>query len=165
MIEILSQAFAANRRIGSARERAILGVCLVISCRMGRKYVEAELVLLEVQAGTVGLKTTDPKLLAELLSGLGELRVDQRRYGESVDLYLQSLRLFEGAVGDINTVPRGANSNNLGLSYFKVGRLKDAELTLRRANVVCGNTLGEDHATCGAVLGGCRCTAEAQPQA
>jgi len=119
----------------------------------GKRYVEAESVLLEAQSGAAGLKTIDPILLAELLSGLGELRFDQRRYSESVDLYLQSLRLLEGAMGDQHPF-LVTPLNNLGSSYFKLGRLNDAELTLRRANVVCGNTLGKDHVTCGAVLGG-----------
>lgn len=153
VIEILSQAFVANRRTGPAREWAILGVCLAQFLVDGRRYVEAESVLLEAQSGATGLKTIDPKLLAELLSGLGELRFDQRRYGESVDLYLRSLQLFERAMGDQHP-SLVAPLNNLGLSYFMLGRLNDAERTLRRANVVCGNTLGENHATCGAVLEG-----------
>jgi len=153
VIEILSQAIAANRGTGSARERAILGVCLAGLLVDGKRYVEAESVLLEAQSGAAGLKTIDPILLAELLSGLGVLRFDQRRYSESVDLYLESLRLFERAMGDQHP-SLVAQLNNLGLSYFKLGRLNDAELTLRRANVVCGNTLGEDHATCRAVLEG-----------
>lgn len=151
--EILRRAIAVNRRTSSARERAIIGICLGRILLDERRYVEAEAVLLEAQSGAAGLKTIDPILLAELLSGLGVLRFDQHRYSESVDLYLESLRLFEGAMGDQHPF-LVTPLNNLGLSYFKLGRLNDAELTLHRANVVCGNTLGEDHATCGAVLDG-----------
>jgi tetratricopeptide (TPR) repeat protein len=153
VIEILTQAITANRRTGSARERAILAVCLARILLEGRRYVEAESVLLEAQSGAAGLKIVDPVVLAELLSGLGVLRFNQRRYSESVDLYLESVRLFQGAVGDRHP-SLVAQLNNLGLSYFKLGRLNDAELTLRRANVICGDTLGEDHATCGVVLEG-----------
>jgi tetratricopeptide (TPR) repeat protein len=153
VIEILSRAIAANRRTGFARERAILGVCLAQILLDGRRYVEAESVLLDAQSSAASLKTIAPKLLAELLSGLGALRFDQRRYSESVDLYLQSLRLLEPAMGDQHP-SLVAQLNNLGLSYFKLGRFNDAELTLHRANVICGNTLGEDHATCGVVLDG-----------
>lgn len=109
--------------------------------------------LLDAQSGAASLKTIDPTLLAELLSGLGVLRFDQGRYSESIDLCLESLRLFEGAMGDEHP-SLVAPLNNLGLSYLKLGRLNDAELTLRRANAVCGKTLGEDHATCGALLEG-----------
>lgn len=150
-IEILNQAIAANRRIGSAREQAMLGACLARILLDGRRYVEAESVLLQAQSGAAGLKTIDPKLLAELLDGLGMVRFNQRRYSESLDLFLESLRLSEQAMGDQHPSLVG-KLNNLGLSYFKLGRLNDAELTLRRANVVCANTLGEDHATCGVVL-------------
>lgn len=153
VIDILSQAIAANRRTGSARERVILGVCLARIFVEARRYAEAESVLVEAQSGTAGLKTTDPILLAELFSGLGVLRFHQRRYSESVDLDLKSLRLFEAAMGDQHP-SLVTPLNNLGLSYFKLGRLNDAELTLHRANVVCDSTLGEDHATCGAVLEG-----------
>jgi hypothetical protein len=44
--------------------------------------------------------------------------------------------------------------SNLALSYPKLGRFNDAELTLRHANTICGKTLGADHATCGALLEG-----------
>jgi tetratricopeptide (TPR) repeat protein len=116
-----------------------------------KRYLEAESVLLDAQAGVASLKTTDPRLLAELLTGLGLIRFDQGRYDESVDLYRESLRLLEEAIGDENpylVVP----FNDLASSYLKLGRLNDAELTLRRANAVCSKTLGEDHATCGALL-------------
>jgi tetratricopeptide (TPR) repeat protein len=153
MIKILREAIAANRRTSSARERAMLGGCLARMLLDGERYVEAESVLLEAQSGAAGLKTGDPILLADLLSDLGVLRFDQRRYSESVDLYLESVRLFERAIGDQHPL-LVAPLNNLGLSYLKLGRLNDAELTLRRANDVCDNTLGVDHATCGVVLEG-----------
>jgi tetratricopeptide (TPR) repeat protein len=79
------------------------------------------------------------------------LRFDQGRYGESVDLYRESLRLLEEALGDEH--PSLVEPfNDLALSYLKLGRLNDAELTLRRANGLCNKTLGEDHATCGVLL-------------
>jgi tetratricopeptide (TPR) repeat protein len=117
----------------------------------GKRYVEAESVLVDAQSGAASLKTTDPGPLADLLNSLGVLRFDQARYVESIDLYLESLRLFEGAMG--NEHPSlVAPLNNLALSYLKLGRFNDAELTLRRANAICGKTLGEDRATCGALL-------------
>jgi hypothetical protein len=44
--------------------------------------------------------------------------------------------------------------NNLALSYLKLGRLNDAELTLKHAIAVCSKTLGDDHPICGTLLEG-----------
>lgn len=153
IVEMLRETITVNRRTGSARELAIVRTCLAQILMDGRRYVEAESVLLDAQPGAASLKTTDPGLLADLLNALGVLRFDQGRYRESIDLYLESLRLFEGAMGDEHP-SLVAPLNNLALSYLKLGRFNDAELTLRRANAVCGKTLGEDHATCGVLLEG-----------
>lgn len=153
IIEMLREAIAVNRRTGSARELAIVRVCLAQILMDRRRYVEAESVLLDAQSSAASLMTTDPGLLADLLNGLGFLRFNQGRYRESIELYLESLRLLESVTGDEHPL-LVAPLNNLALSYLKLGRLNEAEVTLRRANTMCGKTLGEDHPTCGALLEG-----------
>jgi tetratricopeptide (TPR) repeat protein len=153
IIGMLREAITINRRTGSARELAILRVCLAHNLIDGKRYVEAESVLLDAQSSAASLMKTDPGLLADLLNGLGQLRFNQGRYRESIDLYVESLQLLEGVSGDEHAL-LVAPLNNLALSYLKFGRLNEAEMTLRRANTLCGKTLGEDHATCGALLEG-----------
>lgn len=153
IVEMLREAIALNRQTGSARELAIVRVCLAQILMDGRRYVEAESVLLDAQSGAASSMTTDPGLLSDLLDSLGVLRFNQGRYRESIDPYLESLRLFEDAMGDKHPSLL-APLNNLALSYLKLGQFNEAEVTLRRANTVCGKTLGEDHATCGALLDG-----------
>jgi tetratricopeptide (TPR) repeat protein len=151
IIEMLREAITINRRTGSARELAIIRVCLAQILIDARRYVEAESVLLDAQPSAASLMKTDPGLLADLLNGLGLLRFNQARYRESIDLYLELLRLVEAVTGDEHPL-LVAPLNNLALSYLKLGRPNEAEMTLRRANTLCGKTLGEDHATCGALL-------------
>jgi len=100
IIDMLRDAIAVNRQTGSARELAIVRACLAQILIDGRRYVEAESVLLDAQSGAAGLMTTAPGLLADLLDNFGVLRFNQGRYRESIDLYLESLRLLEGAMGD-----------------------------------------------------------------
>jgi len=149
---LLREAIIANRQSGRARELAIVRICLAQILLDARRYAEAESVLLDAQGDLPALKTTNPKLAAELLNELGLLRFDQGgRYEESVELNLESLHLFQDALGDehpVLIVP----FNNLALSYLKLGRLNEAEQTLQRATTVCSKTLGADHATCGALL-------------
>lgn len=152
-IDMLREAIAINRRTGSARELAIVRACLAQILMDGRRYVEAESVLLDAQSGAVGLMITAPGLLADLLDNFGVLRFNQGRYRESIELYLESLRLLEGAMGDEHP-SLVAPLNNLALSYLKLRQFNEAEVTLRRANTMCAKTLGEDHATCGALLEG-----------
>jgi tetratricopeptide (TPR) repeat protein len=152
-IEQLREAIAANRGTGSTRALMIVRACLAQLLKDAKRYNEAESVLLDAQADLGNARTTEPRLIAELLNNLGVLRFDQERYGESVDLFHESLRIFKSALGEEH--PWVATPlNNLGLSYLKLGRLNDAELTLRSAVAICGKTLGEDHATCGALLEG-----------
>jgi tetratricopeptide (TPR) repeat protein len=153
IIEMLRKAIAVNRRTGSARELAIVRVCLAQILMDGRRYVEAESVLLDAQSSAPILMTTDPGLLADLLDSLGVLRFNQGRYRESINLCLESLRLLEDITSGEHSL-LVAPLNNLALSYLKLGRLNDAELTLLHANALCNKTLGEDHATCGALLEG-----------
>jgi tetratricopeptide (TPR) repeat protein len=153
IVKMLREAIAVNRQTGSARELAIVRICLAQILMDGRRYVEAESVLLDAQSGAAILMTTDPGLLADLLDSLGVLRFNQGRYRESIDLYLESLRLLEDVTSGEHSLLL-APLNNLALSYLKLGQLNEAEVTLRRANTVCGKTLGEDHATCGALLEG-----------
>lgn len=107
--------------------------------------------LLDAQGDLAALKITSPGLVAEFLNELGLLRFKQGRYQESVKVNSESLDLFQDAMGAEHPaliVP----INNLALSYLKLGRLSLAELTLKRAMSICRRTLGEDHATCGALL-------------
>lgn len=151
VVSLLREAITANRRSGGVRELAIVRVCLAQILLDARRYAEAESVFLDAQGDFAALKTTNPKLVAELLNNLGGLRFAQGRYEESVELDSESLHLFQDAMGDEHPtliVP----FNNLALSYLKLGRLNEAELTLKRATGICRKTLGEDHATCGALL-------------
>ena len=66
-------------------------------------------------------------------------------------MFQESLRLFKAGLGEEHpwiVTPL----NNLGLSYLKLGRFNEAEMTLRSAVTICGKTLGEDHVTCGTLL-------------
>jgi tetratricopeptide (TPR) repeat protein len=150
-IMLLSETIAVNRRTGSARNLAVVRNCLAEMLMVGKRYAEAESVLLDAQTDFANLKISDPKLLAELLNHLGMLRLDQGRYDESVELFRESLKAFEDAMGTEHpalVVPL----NDLALSYLKVGRLNEAEGTLQRAIAICSKTLGEDHSTYGVLL-------------
>jgi tetratricopeptide (TPR) repeat protein len=148
---ILREAIALFGSSGSARELAIIRACLAQILMEGRKYAEAESLLLDGQADFDRLSGTNPRLFAKLLNNLGSLRFKQGRYQQSMELYRESLRLSKDAIGDEHP-ERIVPLSNLGLSYLKLGRLDDAGATLQRAIKLCGKTLGEDHAACGAIL-------------
>ena len=74
---LLREAIIANRQSGRARELAIVRICLAQILLDARRYAEAESVLLDTQGDLPALKTTNPKLAAELLNELGLLRFDQ----------------------------------------------------------------------------------------
>jgi tetratricopeptide (TPR) repeat protein len=115
---LLGEAVTTNRRSGRVRELAIVRVCLAQILLDTKRYKEAEAVLSGAQSDLTRLKTTNPKLVAELLNELGLLRCDQGRYEESVELDSEALRLFQDATGDEHPallVP----FNNLALSYFE----------------------------------------------
>jgi len=153
VVALLHEAITVNGRSGSARELAIVRICLAQILVDERRYVEAESVLLVAQTDFTNLKATNPKLVAELLHDFGVLRFRQARYDEAVSLYTESIRLLAHAMGDKHpslVVP----FNNLALSYLKLGRLNDAELTLKHAIAVCSKTLGDDHPTLGTLLEG-----------
>jgi tetratricopeptide (TPR) repeat protein len=153
VIEELREAVTVNRGTGSTRELMIVRTCLAQLLMDAKRYTEAESVLLDARADLGSARTAEPGLMAGLLNGLGVLRFDLGCYKESVDLYLESLRLFQALMGDEHPSLL-APLYNLALSYLKLGRFNEAELTFRRANSVCGKTLSEDHATCGVLLEG-----------
>jgi tetratricopeptide (TPR) repeat protein len=148
---LLGEAIIANRESGRNRELAIVRVCLAQILLDAKRYAEAESVLLEAQGDLAALKTENPKLVAELLNELGLLRFEQRRYKESAELDSEALQMFQDVMGDAHPALIGP-LNNLALSYLKLGRLNEAELKLNRAMGICSRTLGEDHATYGALL-------------
>ena len=152
LIVILRQAIAVNRRSGPALKLAIVRECLAQILMDGRRYAEAETVLLDEQADFARLREASTKKVAEVLNTLGSLRFNQGRYEESTELRRESLGLLKNELGDEHPsliVPL----SNLALSYIKLGRFDDAEPTLERAFRLCNKTLGEDHPTCGGVLG------------
>jgi tetratricopeptide (TPR) repeat protein len=85
------------------------------------------------------------------LNDLGQLRYRQKRYGESVDFYLDSLRIRQATLGEQHPT-LGTLLNNLAMSYFKMGRLADAESVFQKANALCRQKLGENHPTRGEIL-------------
>ena len=148
---LMGEAIIANRESGRNRELAIIRICLAQILLDAKSYAEAESLLLDAQGDLAALKTKNPGLAAELLNELGVLRFEQGRYKESVELDSASLHLFQDAMGEAHPALIGP-LNNLALSYLKLGRLNEAEVTLRHAMGVCSKTLGEDHATYGALL-------------
>jgi tetratricopeptide (TPR) repeat protein len=150
-IALLSEIIAVNGRTSAAGDLAIVRSCLAELLMDGKRYVEAESVLLAAQADFAGSKVTDRKRLAELLNHLGMLRLDQGRFDESVGLFRESLKAFEDALG-ANHPSLVVPLNDLALSYLKVGRLNEAERTLERAIGICSKTLGEEHSTYGVLL-------------
>ena len=150
-VAVLRQAITVNARSGATRDLAIIRGCLAHILMDQMKYEEAESVLVDSTSNLTKLKTLDPKVSAELLNDLGLLRFSQRRYGESIEPYLESLELFQEAMGEGSPallVP----FSNLALSYLEMGRFSEAEMILKRAIVVCRGTLGQDHPTCGVLL-------------
>ena len=140
VVELLRGAIAFDRRTSSPRELAIVRGCLAHILMDQLKYTEAESVLLDSQADFASLKMTDPRQLSDLLSDLGVLKFDQGRYGDSIKLLRESLRLLQDAIGDEHAalvVPL----SNLALSYLKLGRLNAAELTLKRAMGICSRSV------------------------
>lgn len=108
----------------------------------GKRSLEAELLLQDALADAASLKTTNPKLLAELLTGIGQIRFGQGRYAESIDLYRQSAQLF-ASVASQESASLIEPNNNRALSYLKVGRSSEAEqlVTEPKKNPTIGSQL------------------------
>lgn len=144
VIALLRQAIAVKARIGPAGDITVARECLAQILRRGKRYQEAEPLLLDALADLAKHKTADPAPMAAALNNLAVLRFDQERYQESVDLQQQSIRAWETALGKEHP-SLVAPLNNLGTTYVKMAHFDDAERTFRRAIDVCSKTLGEDH--------------------
>jgi tetratricopeptide (TPR) repeat protein len=107
--------------------------------------------LLDLRSSLVKQQAADPALMCIALNNLGQLRYVQKRYGESVELYLDSLRIGQATFGEQHPTLSTLLSN-LGMGYFKLGRLDDAEKFLQKASALCGQKLGEDHPACGEIV-------------
>ncbi len=144
VIALLRQALAANAQIGSIKNITVIRECLSRILRSEKRYQEEEPLLEEALADLVKQKAADPGLVGAAFNNLAVLRFDQERYQESVDLQLESIRVWETALGK-EQPSLVAPLNNLATTYLKMARFDDADLTYRRAINICGKTLGEDH--------------------
>ena len=144
VIALLRRAVAVNAQNGSIRNINVIRVCLAQILRSEKRYQEEEPLLEDVLADLVRPKAAAPALLAAALNNLAVLRFDQERYQESVDLQLESIRVWETALGKENP-SLVAPLNCLATTYLKMARFDDADLTYRRAINICRKTLGENH--------------------
>ena len=150
-IVALREAIISNARTGSAQELGVLRGCLAQILMKGKRYAEAEAVLLDARPNFERLRRENAKLFAEMLTELGLLSFNQGHFEESIDRYRDSIRLFKEATAVENPFLI-TPLNDLALSYLKLGRLEEAEPALSRASILCGKTLGDDHPACGAIL-------------
>jgi tetratricopeptide (TPR) repeat protein len=144
VIALLRQAIAVNERIGSLKNITVIRECLAKILRSEKRYQEEEPLLEDALAGLVRQKAADPALMGAALNNLAVLRFDQERYQESVDLQLESIRIWETASGKEHP-SLVAPLNDLATAYLKMARFDDADLTYQCALNVCRKTLGEDH--------------------
>ena len=119
-------------------------MCIRDSFRREKRYREEEPLLEDALADLVRQKAADPALMGAALNNLAVLRFDQERYQESVDLQLESIGVWETALGKEHP-SLVAPLNNLATTYLTMARFDDADLTYRRAINICRKTLGENH--------------------
>ena len=151
VIALLRQAIAVNERTGSVKTITVIRECLAQILRSEKRYQEEEPLLQDALADLVRQKAPDPALVAAALNNLAVLRFDQGRYQESVDLELESIRVWEMALGKEHpslVVPL----NDLATAYLKVTRFDDADAAYRRAINICRETLGVNHVEYAALL-------------
>jgi len=144
VIALLLQAIAVNARIGSLKNINVIRECLAQILRSEKRYREEEPLLEDALADLVRQKAADPALMGAAFNNLAVLRFDQQRYQESVDLQLESIRVWETASGKEHP-SLVAPLNDLATAYLKMARFDDADLTYRRAINICRKTLGENH--------------------
>jgi len=144
VIALLRQAIAVNERTGSIKNITVIRECLAQIFRREKRYREEEPLLEDALADLVRQKAADPALMGAALNNLAVLRFDQERYQESVDLQLESIRVWETASGKEHP-SLVAPLNDLATAYLKMARFDDADLTYRRAINICRKTLGENH--------------------
>ncbi|MGC2661514.1 MAG: tetratricopeptide repeat protein [Bryobacteraceae bacterium] len=144
VIALLRQAIAVNERTGSLKNITVIRECLAKILRSEKRYQEEEPLLEDALDDLVRQKAADPALMGAALNNLAVLRFDQERYQESVDLQLESIRVWETASGKEHP-SLVAPLNDLATAYLKMARFDDADLTYQRALNVCRKTLGEDH--------------------
>jgi tetratricopeptide (TPR) repeat protein len=144
IIALLRSAIAVNARNGSIRNINIIRECLAHILRSEKRYQEEEPLLQDALADLGKQKAADRALLAAAFNNLAVLRFDQERYQESVDLQLESIRVWETALGKEHP-SLVAPLNDLATTYLKMARFDDADLTYRRAINTCRKTLGENH--------------------
>jgi tetratricopeptide (TPR) repeat protein len=144
VIALLRRVIAANAQTRSIKNITVIRECLARILRSEKRYQEEEPLLQEAVADLIKQKAADPALLGAAFNNLAVLRFDQERYHESVDLQLESIRVWETALGKEHP-SLVAPLNDLATTYLKLERLGDADLTYRRAISICRKTLGENH--------------------
>ncbi len=148
----LQEIIAANRQTASAEQLALLRLSLANMFMREQEYEATETTLLEALAALRRQQASSSTWMVNILNALGVLRFTQRRYGDAVTLYRESLDVMdiEGAEPRQTAIPV---LNNLASSYVKLGRLHEAANTYQRAIPVASKMLGEDHPYYGLVLG------------
>ena len=151
MIRVLRKAVARHAGDGSSVELAVVRGCLASLLRGQGQDEEEEALLLQALADFKKDKTAARHQVAGFLNDLAVLRLDQRRYDESIELQLQSIGLLVKDLGNEHpslVIPY----NNLATTYANVKRYDDAEAAYERAIAICKKTLGEDHLSYGVLL-------------
>ncbi|HEX4170268.1 MAG TPA: tetratricopeptide repeat protein [Bryobacteraceae bacterium] len=148
---VMHQAIETNRERGPSRDLAALRGSLAQLLVAGKRYGDAEALLLESQTDLLKRERPDYDQMANILSELGFIRYDQGRITESIDFYSREIHLLENALGPGHprlVVPL----NNLAASLTKLGKAQSASEILERAVNLCDKTLGQENAYCGMVL-------------
>jgi tetratricopeptide (TPR) repeat protein len=151
MIRALREAVAAHEGSGPSAELAGVRGCLASLLRGQGEEGEQETLLLQSLADLKKDKMAAGHLVARFLNDLAVLRLDQRRYDESIELQLQSIGLLVKELGGEHpslVIPY----NNLATTYANVKRYDEAEAAFERAIAVCKKTLGEEHLSYGVLL-------------
>jgi len=150
-IMVIRKALDVNGRSGSQSDLARLRVLLAHLLIEGKKYGEAEALLLDLQAKPTHSKSSERLQLLYLLNDLGDIRYKQGRFAQSVDIFQEELAALESDFGSEHAL-LVKPTNNLATSLVKLGRLEEASGAFERASDLCSKALGSDHPTCGQIL-------------
>ena len=151
MIRVLRKAVAAYVDGESSVDLAVVRGCLATLLRGQGHDAEQETLLLEALADLRKEKVGARHQMAGFLNDLAVLRLDQKRYDESIELQQQSIGLLVKDLGDEHpslVVPY----NNLATNYAHLKRYDEAEAAYERAIAICKKTLGEEHLSYGVLL-------------
>ena len=135
-IELYTQAIDIAREIGDKRnEGAALGT-LGNVYRIQGQYERA--IEFHTQALDIAREIGDKRSEGSHLGGLGTVYQAQGQYERAAQFYTHALDLAR-EIG--SKASEGINLGNLGDTLFRLGRLDEAESTLRQAILICDETI------------------------